>query len=102
MNDRIAEDRKKTAWLVYESMLGERNFPIVGVEDAFAEGGVCEREYEKMREAYACICQRLGVGEEDAELDGMIDSMERICRELCMNMFDYGVKYAMRLNRKEM
>ncbi len=102
MNDRIAEDRKKTAWLVYESMLGERKFPIVGVEDAFAEGGVCEREYEKMREVYACICQRLGVGEEDAELDGMIDSMERICRELCMNMFDYGVKHAMRLNRKEM
>ncbi len=74
---------------VYETMLGLREpgsqFP--GVEDAFAEGELCADAYDQMRRAYSRLCQRLGVFGEDRDLNLMVDSMERIQKELCRRMY---------------
>ncbi len=74
---------------VYESMLGiltpEASLPWVS--NAFAEGQPCELAYEEMRTAYERLCQRLGGVEEDPDLDMIVDSMERIQRDLCRRMW---------------
>ncbi len=73
----------------YETMLGlrEKEAEVKWVKNAFAEGSICAAEYEKMREAYERVCQRLGAGEEDADLDMIVESMENIQKELCRNMY---------------
>ncbi len=74
---------------IYETMLGIRipEAQIPGVEDAFAEGELCDLAYGQMRKAYLRICARLGSGEEDADLDEMVFQMERIQEELCRRMY---------------
>ncbi|CAM3948607.1 hypothetical protein HMPREF1095_00868 [Enterocloster bolteae 90A5] len=42
--------------------------------------------------AYQRLCQRLGAdGEEDKDIEVIINSYELITEYLCMKMFDYGV-----------
>ena len=42
--------------------------------------------------AYQRLCQRLGVdGEEDKDIEVIINNYELITEYLCMKMFDYGV-----------
>ncbi len=74
---------------VYETMLGlrEERFQAPGVENAFEEGCLCAEEYEKMRSAYARICLRLGMGEEDRDLETMVAAMEAIQKDLCCRMY---------------
>lgn len=77
---------------IYDTMLGHLlpEYQLPWVEDAFAPGSFCDREYEVMRVHYARICLRLHAGAEDAELDAMLACMEKIQRELCRQMFDAG------------
>ncbi len=78
-------------------MLGsyEPEAQLSWVANAFAEGSHCGREYEEMREAYMRLCDRLGVRDEDADLDIIVDCMENIQRELCCQMYEYGIRYVM-------
>ena len=77
---------------IYETMLGFRvpGACAPGVEDAFAEGSLCQREYDRMRTAYEQLCSRLGAGDEDPDLNTMVDAMEAIQRELCERMYRFG------------
>lgn len=77
---------------IYETMLGLRipEACVPGVEDAFSEGGLCQREYDRMRSAYARLCSRLGAGDEDPDLNTMVDAMEAIQRDLCQRIYRYG------------
>ena len=79
---------------VYESLLGllTEDAALPWVENAFAPGGFCDREYARMRDAYCHICMRLGAGEEDFDLDTMVEAMESIQRELCRRMYEVGKK----------
>lgn len=43
-----------------------------------------------MLDAYERLRERLGVGDEDADVEIMIDSLLSIQRELCLQMFDLG------------
>lgn len=74
---------------VYETMLGlrEHHAQVSGIEDAFAEGTPCANAYEQMRGAYERICQRLGVINEDPDLDAIVENMEVIQKELCFRMY---------------
>lgn len=74
---------------VYETMLGlrERDAQVPGIEDAFAEGTPCANGYEQMRSAYERVCHRLGVVDEDPDLNAIVENMERIQKELCRRMF---------------
>ena len=79
---------------VYESMvchvLAEYRMP--GVEDAFADGTFCMQQYTQMRDAYDRLCERLGVVDEDADVECIIQCYMEMQRELCKRMFFYGQK----------
>lgn len=77
---------------VYESLLGLLNADaaLPWVENAFAPGSLCDREYDRMRHAYQRVCTRLGAAEEDPDLDTMVQALEAIQRELCRRMYETG------------
>lgn len=92
--ERTVDERKK---LIYDLMNGSLDFKdnppeeCKYVEDEFSEGKVCERAYTEIMDAYQRLCQRLGVnGDEDDDVEVIIDSYEVIAEYLCMKMFDYG------------
>ena len=78
----------KLSELVYESLIGESLIPISGVPNAFEVGGFCETRYGEMLEAYRRIRDRLGVIDEDADVEIIIDALLDIQRELCLRMFE--------------
>ena len=89
------EERKK---LIYDLMNGKLDFKdnppeeCKYVKDEFSEGKVCEQAYTEIMSAYQRLCQRLGAdGEEDKDIEVIINSYELITEYLCMKMFDYGV-----------
>ena len=73
----------------YETLLGlrTREAALPGVDNAFAPGSLCDREYSRMRDAYLRICTRLGAGEEDIDLEELVAAMEAIQRELCRRVY---------------
>ncbi len=75
---------------VYQSLIGLLVTPIPGVKDAFAEGMPCEQWYSEMLEAYARLRERLGVEDEDCDVEIMIQSFLSIQKELCIQMYRYG------------
>ena len=95
------EERKK---LIYDLMNGTLDFKdnppeeCKLVEDEFSEGKVCEQAYTEIMSAYQRLCQRLGVdGEEDKDIEVIINSYEFITEYLCLKMFDYGAMFAQSL-----
>ena len=74
---------------IYETMLGllEPEACIPGVENAFADGSFCAEQYEKMRSAYERLCTRQNVGDEDRDLNTIVDSMEAIQKVLCRRFY---------------
>ena len=74
----------------YESLLGLRTgeAALPGVENAFAPGSLCDREYGRMRESYLRICERLHAGEEDTDLEDLVAAMEAIQRALCRRIYE--------------
>lgn len=78
---------------VYESLCGDLVEPVCGVEDAFAEGSNCEQWYLDMLNAYERLRERLGAVNSDPDAEIMIDSLLCIQRELCLKMYEYGVRF---------
>jgi hypothetical protein len=74
--------------LVYESLIGELVDPIKDVPNAFEPGSYCETRYRQVLEAYERLRGRLGVTDEDPDVEIIIDSLLEIQRKLCMEMFD--------------
>lgn len=85
----------KQEWIgaVYDTLCGNRIDPIFGVENAFKEGEVCERCYSNVMEAYQRICTRLGQGEEDEDVEIIIDSLLKIAKVLSYKMYEYGSEF---------
>ena len=74
--------------LVYESLIGELVDPIKDVPNVFEPGSYCETRYRQVLEAYERLRGRLGVEDEDPDVEIIIDSLLEIQRKLCMEMFD--------------
>ena len=74
--------------LVYESLIGELVDPIKDVPNAFEPGSYCETRCRQVLEAYERLRGRLGVADEDPDVEIIIDSLLEIQRKLCMEMFD--------------
>ena len=89
MEERFMED-------VYDTLKGVLipQARVDGVENAFEPGGECERAYGQMLEAYERLCQRLGVMDEDDDVEIIIRSLMKIEGVLCRKMFTYGWKFA--------
>lgn len=77
---------------VYESMASHvlEEYRVPGVEDAFAKDAFCMQKYRQMRDAYDRLCERLGVVDEDKDVECIIQCYMEIQRELCKRMFFYG------------
>lgn len=76
---------------VYDTLCGHLipEACVIGVENAFAPGEICDLCYEAAATARDRILQRLGV-EEDADLNCIFDELTYIARELGLKMFVYG------------
>ena len=81
--------------LIYETLRGNvcTEYMVPGVEDAFADGSYCAGKYADVISAYLRICQRLGCGEEDKDLDIILDSMNDIQDYVSRQMFFLGVRH---------
>ena len=67
---------------------------VEGVENLFAPGEDCEVLYSRVMDAYERLCRRLGVQEEDEDVEIIIGCMMDIERRLSCAMYDYGAKFA--------
>ena len=66
---------------------------VSGVENAFSRGSYCEQRYASLSGARDRLCKRLGVLEEDEDIEIILDESMRITEELCRRMYEYGVMF---------
>lgn len=80
---------------VYETLTGHilPLYAVPGVEDAFGEGSECMALYEQMLEAYERLRKRLGVINEDPDIEIIIDNLLRIERIISFKMYEYGARF---------
>ena len=86
-----------TKELVYYTLSGQLKTwnPLPFVENAFADGQFCTKQYYNMLDAYQRLCARLGVTDEDADVEIIIHSLMSIERYLCDRMYDYGAYFTL-------
>ena len=79
---------------VYDTLLGELvdGAGVPGVENIYAPGGPCDRNYSTMLEAYERLCQRLNRKNDDPDVEIIINSLLENQRIIAMKMFEYGAK----------
>ena len=79
---------------VYNTLNGQyvADCRVPGVENAFAEGEPCMELYGKALDAYLRICQRLGAGEEDEDVEVIYNAFMDIAEILSLKMYRYGAK----------
>ena len=84
----------KAEW-AYESMacFAKDWYRMPGVENAFEEGSFCAMCYHDIWEAYGRLRDRLGVEDEDKDVEIIISVMEDVQRELCCRMYHYGAMF---------
>lgn len=69
------------------------DYNVPGVKNAFAAGQPCLRLYCDAMNAYQRLCSRLGVGEEDGDLEIMVNAFADISKILCLKMYYYGALF---------
>ncbi len=85
--------------MVYESLIGEAVNPLKNVPNAFAEGSTCSEEYKNMLEAYEHLRERLGVVDEDDDVETIINAFVTMQEILCTEMFRLGQETVYNLDR---
>lgn len=77
---------------VYGTLTGiiDPEYRVPGVENMLGEGCECNMLYGKMRHAYDRVLDRLGLEDDDADIEEMISSLEEIERLLCIRMYEIG------------
>ena len=83
---------------IYDSLQGvlvpEARVPWV--KNLFLPGSPCDRAYSDMLDAYERLRDRLGVADEDEDVEIIINSLLDIQQILGHEMFRCGVEYARR------
>ena len=81
---------------VYNTLCGHliKEAQVPGVESIFEEGMRCEKLYGDMLRAYERLCTRLGVQDEDRDVEIIVNSLLSICQEVGCRMYHYGAKFA--------
>lgn len=77
---------------IYDTLCGDLlpDACVPGVENAFAPGSACERLYAEACDAREQVCQRLGVRDEDPDLERVFSALLDIARELSFHMYLLG------------
>lgn len=80
---------------VYETLQNTlaEDYCIPWVTPIFIPGHPCFEAYSNMHEAYARLRIRLGVTDEDADAEEMIDHLLEYGKLLAVEMFRYGMCY---------
>lgn len=78
---------------VYDSLQGELLVPVPGVKNMFAQGEICALKYQQMWDAYLRLCMRLGVVDEDEDVEIIICALMDIQKLLAIKMYEYGAKF---------
>ena len=80
---------------VYETLLNtlESEYCIPWVEPIFIPGHPCYEAYCDTHRAYEQLRMRLGVADEDADVEKIIDSLLEHGKILALEMFRYGMQY---------
>ena len=81
---------------IYLTLIGQMEdaFCVPGVENLFAEGSECDCSYTQMLDAYGRLRERLGVDDEDADVEQIINALRKIEKIISMRMFEYGMNFA--------
>lgn len=84
----------KMEW-AYETMACHvvKEYRMPGVEDAFEDGCYCMERYKDAMDAYERLRERLGVTDEDMDVECIINAFEDIQQELCYRMYRYGAMF---------
>jgi len=86
-------DRMRWAYQTMTAGLMEGS-RMPGVKYAYNDGK-CLEILNKMRDAYDRLCERLGVQDEDADVETIIYAFEEIQEELCYRMYRYGAEFGL-------
>ena len=79
---------------VYYTLLGQMaDGAVCGVENAFVDGCPCMQRYGNMLDAYERLRKRLGVNEEDEDVEIIINALLDNQQELCYLMYRYGAEF---------
>jgi len=82
---------------VYENLvIGVRKeYRMPSVEFAFKDGHICLEQYGKALAAYRRLCDRLGVEDEDDDVEDIFHTFSQIQREIAYRMFHYGAEFGL-------
>lgn len=80
---------------VYLTLQGELvpEAAVAGVENLFEEGNACYAHYAAMHCAYERLRARLGVDDEDKDVEVIIHSLMAITDILAKRMFEHGAQF---------
>ena len=79
---------------ILETLLGERidGTGVPGVENIYAPGGPCDRNYAVLLDAYERLCLRLNRRDYDPDVEIIINALLENQQMIALKMFEYGVK----------
>lgn len=83
---------------VRDTLHGQLREPycIPGVVNAFEQGSICFKAYEEMYDAYARLRDRLGVIDDDEDVEIIIHSLMTIEEVIAYHMYRYGAMFGIR------
>ena len=87
---------------IYGTVTGDLlpEYCVPGVENAFAEGSLCDREYQQIVDARARIYERLQVTDEDEDMEIIFNSFLHIQNEIAEKIFSLGMDHNKFENRE--
>ena len=82
---------------VYDSLTDALadDYRLPEVENVFECGKPCDILYQRVYDAYERICEKHHV-EYDDDVEGIINDLLFLARELGCKMYEYGAKYGMK------
>ena len=80
------------AQAVYETLIGEliEEYQVPGIENLFTNGSQRDLLYIQMRQAYNRILERLGLQDEDTDIEKIICTLTDIQKIVALRMFEIG------------
>jgi len=78
---------------LYQSLCGNMVQPVSGVNSLYYPGSDCDRAWEEITQAYEHLRERLGVEDEDKDVEDIISAFLSIQYEFATKMFEYGRQY---------